>query len=437
MTEDEKMQVAVFRFGVISDFVIGAQMSRAEKRRLMRDKCARKWQIPFSEKSSLSIGTINRWCRLYKDSNGDLKSLQPQDRCDQGKSRAMDEDTCLSLIELKLQTPALTVPQLIEQMNRQNRVSPGIVLNNSTVYRFLHQQNLVHLPVKRPVDRRKFEAELPNDLWQSDVMHGPKIDVNGKMRKSYLIAVIDDHSRLITHGQFYLSEALVCYLDAFENALATRGLPRKLYVDNGAAFRSRHLEYICASLGIALIHSKPYKPQGRGKIERFFKTVRGQFLPGFKGQTLFELNEAFDGWLTHVYHQRKHSATKQNPFERFTAKLHCLRTAPENLHNHFRKLARRKVNKDRTITLNGHLYEGPVPLIGKRVELLFHQSQLDQVEVKYQNKSFGMLRPVNLNVNCRIKRDKNNNPQIHVNTNPNEYGGGKLWSSKRRDDDES
>jgi transposase InsO family protein len=435
MTEDEKIQVAVFRFAVISDFVTGAQMSRAEKRRLMRDKCARKWQIPFSEKTSLSIGTINRWCRLYKHSNGDLKSLQPKDRCDQGKSRAMDEDTCLSLIELKLQTPALTVPQLIEQMNRQNRTNPGIVLNNSTVYRFLHQQNLVHLPVKRPVDRRKFEAELPNDLWQSDVMHGPRINVAGSMRKSYLIAVIDDHSRLITHGQFYLSEALASYLDAFEEALAQRGLPRKLYVDNGAAFRSRHLEYICASLAIALIHSKPYKPQGRGKIERFFKTVRGQFLPGFKGQSLNELNEAFDGWLTHVYHQRKHSATKQNPFERFTANLHCLRQAPDNLHDYFRKLALRKVNKDRTITLNGHLYEGPVPLIGKRVELLYHPSQPDQVQVKYQNKSFGMLAPVNLNVNCRIKRDKNNNPQIHSNTDAGQYGGGKLWSSKRRDDE--
>ncbi len=435
MIEDEKMQVAVFRFGVISDFVTGTQMSRAEKRRLMRDKCARKWQIPFSQKSSLSIGTINRWCRLYKNSNGDLKSLQSQDRCDQGKSRAMDEDTCLSLIELKLETPALTVPQLIEQINRLNRVSPGIVLNNSTVYRFLHQQNLVHLPVKRPVDRRKFEAELPNDLWQSDVMHGPRINVAGRMQKSYLIAVIDDHSRLITHGQFYLSEALASYLDAFEEALAQRGLPRKLYVDNGAAFRSRHLEYICASLAIALIHSKPYKPQGRGKIERFFKTVRGQFLPGFKGQSLNELNEAFDGWLTHVYHQRKHSATKQNPFERFTANLHCLRQAPDNLHDYFRKLALRKVNKDRTITLNGHLYEGPVPLIGKRVELLYHPSQPDQVEVKYQNKSFGMLAPVNLNVNCRIKRDKNNNPQIHSNTDASQYGGGKLWSSKRRDDE--
>ena len=436
MIEDEKMQVAVFRFGVISDFVTAAQMSRAEKRRLMRDKCARKWQIPFSEKTRLSMGSINRWCRLYKDSNGDLKSLQPKDRCDQGKSRAMDEDTCLSLIGLKLETPALTVPQLIEQMNRQNRVSPGIVLNNSTVYRFLHQQNLAQLPIKKPVDRRKFEAELPNDLWQSDVMHGPKVDVNGKMRKSYLIAVIDDHSRLIAHGQFYLSEALHSYLQAFENALAKRGLPRKLYVDNGAAFRSRHLEYICASLAIALIHSKPYQPQGRGKIERFFRTVRGQFLTGFKGQTLNELNEAFDGWLSNIYHQRKHSSTKQTPIERFAVNLQCLRAAPDNLHDYFRIVARRKVNKDRSITLNGRLYEAPVALIAKRVELLYHHSQHQQVEVKYQNKSFGMLVPINLNVNCRIKRDKNNNPQIHSNTELNEYGGGKLWSSKRRQDDE-
>jgi hypothetical protein len=207
-------------------------------------------------------------------------------------------------------------------------------------------------------------------------------------------------------------------------------------VDNGAAFRSRHLEYISASLAIALIHSKPYQPQGRGKIERFFRTVRGQFLPGFKGQTLNELNESFEHWLSNIYHQRKHSSTKQTPIARFAANLQCLRAAPDNLHDYFRKVARRKVNKDRSITLNGRLYEAPVALIGKRVELLYHESQPEQIEVQYQNKSFGMLVAVNLNVNCRIKRDKNNNPQIHSNTELNEYGGGKLWASKRRADDE-
>jgi len=321
-------------------------------------------------------------------------------------------------------------------MNRRRLVTAGFELNLSTVYRFLHQQNLMNLTKHKPVDRRKFEAELPNDLWQSDVLHGPKVNVDGKMKKTYLIAIIDDHSRLITYARFYLSEALIYYLDALENALATRGLPRKLYVDNGAAFRSKHLEYITASLAISLIHAKPYAPQGKGKIERWFKTVRSSFLPMFKGSGLIELNEALTLWVTESYHQRKHSATGQTPLARFTSQMHCLRTSPANLKDYFRKVARRKVNKDRTITLNGRLFEGPIPLIGKRVELLYHESEPENVEVKYQNQSFGMIRPVNLNVNYRVKRDKNNNPQIQVANHTASYRGGNLWSSKRRNDNE-
>ncbi len=436
MTEDEKMEVGVFRFSVINDFINATQMTRSEQRRLIQDKCARKWRIPFSGKTRISKGTIRRWIRLYTNSNGDLKSLYPQDRSDQDQTRAMDEDTCGALIELRMRKPDATVPQLIEQMNRLKLLTPGIVLNKSTVYRFLHQQNLMNLTEHKPVDRRKFEAELPNDLWQSDVMHGPKVEVDGKMRKAYLIAIIDDHSRLITYAHFYLSENLACYLDAFENALARRGLPRKLYVDNGAAFRSKHLEYITASLAITLIHAKPYTPQGKGKIERWFKTVRSRFLTNCTAATLTELNADFDCWLNEDYHQRKHSSTGQTPFERFTSKMHCLRSSPANLKDYFRKVARRTVAKDRTITLNGRLYEGPVALIGKRVELLYHETEPEKVEVKYQNKSFGMIQPVNLNVNCRVKRDKNNNPQIHVNDLTKNYRGGKLWSSQGENQNE-
>jgi transposase InsO family protein len=430
MTEDEKMQVAVFRFSVIGDFVTGSQVNRAARRQLLADKCARKWQIPFSEKTRISKGTILRWCRLYRKSNGNLKSLYPQDRSDQGRARAMDEETCLALIRLRSEMPQLSVIQLIEQMNLQKRVTPGTVLKSSTVYRFLHQQNLMTPQAQKPVDRRKFEAELPNDLWQGDVMHGPKVDIDGKMRKTYLIAMIDDHSRLIVYARFYLSENLASYLDAFENALATRGLPRKLYLDNAGAFRSRHLEYIAASLAISLIHSKPYTPQGRGKIERWFKTVRSNFLPLFKGNGLNQLNEALKRWITESYNNKIHSATGQTPFERFTAKMQCLRSCPRNLKDYFRKVARRTVSKDRSITLDGRLYEAPVALIGKRVELLYHESEPEKVEVKYQNKSFGMIRPVDLHVNCRVKRDKNNNPQIQSADNLTQYQGGKLLSQK-------
>ena len=258
----------------------------------------------YFKRFQASIETIRRWIRLYNKSNGDLKSLFPKDRSDQGKSRAMDDYTCSSLVELRLQMPAATVPRLVEQMNRRKLVTPGIVLNNSTVYRFLHQEDLMIRAGGKPKDRRKFEAELPNDLWQSYVMHGPKVDVDGKMRKSYLIAIIDDHSRLIIYAKFYLSETLASYLDVFKNALARRGLPRKLYVDNGAAFRSKHLGYITASLDIALIHSKPYTPQGKGKIERWFKTVRTRFLADYTVTTLAEFNAAFNTWLNEDYNQK-------------------------------------------------------------------------------------------------------------------------------------
>ena len=427
MTEDEKMQVAVFRFSVISDFIHAPSMNRLEKQRLLQDKCSRKWQIPFSARTRISRSTIRRWIRLYKAGQKDLKSLYPQDRGDQGGCRAMDEETCLRLTQLKKDMPTATVPHLIEQMKR---TCPETALNPSTVYRFLHRQNLMHPGANPPADRRKFEAELPNDLWQSDVMHGPKVTVNGKQRKTYLIAIIDDHSRLIVFARFYLSENVASYLDALENGLARRGLPRKLYVDNGSAFRSKHLEYVCASLSIALIHAKPYQPQGKGKIERWFKTVRGRFLPLYSPTTLAGLNTAFEQWLIEDYQQKVHSATGQPPFERFTSKMHCLRTAPANLKDHFRKVVRRTVGKDRTITIDGRLYEGPVALIGKRIELLYHPGRSEQVEARYKNESFGMIRPVNLNVNYRVKRDKNNNPQIDENGNKKSYQGGKLWGGK-------
>jgi hypothetical protein len=283
-------------------------------------------------------------------------------------------------------------------------------------------------PANRPVDRRKFEAELPNDLWQSDVMHGPKLRVGNTLKKTYLIAFIDDHSRLIPHGEFYPSESLACFSNALEQALLKRGLPRKLYVDNGSAYRSRQLEYTCASLGIALIHARPYMPQGKGKIERFHRTVRSELLSGFKGQTLREINEAFDLWVNGKYHQRKHSSTSQSPFKRFTSHMECIRTAPADLKDHFRKTVKRRVNKDRSIVINKRLYEAPVELIGKRVEVLFHEDSPEEAEVKWRQKSYGMLTMIDLHVNCRVKRDKNN--QIELSAGEPRPERGRLWEDQ-------
>ena len=149
MTEDEKQQVAVFRFGVISDFVNGSQLNRAQRRRLLAEKCARKWRIPCSTKTRLSKGSILRWVKLYTDSNGKLQSLYPQERSDKGKSRTLDEETALSLINLRREMPSATVVHLTNTMNQRKLVTVGVELFASSVYRFLHQHNLMQPSVSR------------------------------------------------------------------------------------------------------------------------------------------------------------------------------------------------------------------------------------------------------------------------------------------------
>jgi len=219
---------------------------------------------------------------------------------------------------------------------------------------------------------------------------------------------------------------------ALEQALLTRGLPRKIYTDNGSAFRSHHLEHVTASLGIALIHARPYRPQGKGKIERFFRTVRGDFLSGFKGNTLAELNQALFFWLNDLYHQRIHSSTGQTPFARFTSRMECLREAPPNLKDYFRKTVRRRVAKDRTLSLDGRIYEAPVSLIGRQVALLYHEEEPERVEIMLGGVSFGMATPVNLHVNCRVKRDKWRNIELESTEEPEKYQSGSLWGKRGR-----
>ncbi len=426
MTEDEKQEVATFRFSIIHDFIGSNKLEYGEQEKLLTEKCERQWIIPYSTRTSIGKSTILSWIKAYTEGGRRIQSLYPQGRCDNGKARRYDKETCLTLIRLRKEMPTLTVPNFIKEVKARRVLPADIELKQTTLYRFFHQEGIM---TKKPfpgVDRRKFEAELPNDMWQCDVMHGPKLDSGGqRRRKTYLIAFIDDHSRLITHGEFYLAESLVCFIQAFEQALLIRGLPRKLYVDNGAAFRSKQLEFTCASLGIALIHAKPYTPQGKGKIERFFGTVRSQFLPCFKGTSLEDINVAFDFWLRQDYHQRNHSSTGESPFKRFTSNMECIRCAPRDLSDHFRKTVRRRVNKDRTVTINNRLFEAPVDLIGKRVELLFHENKPEHVEIRMGTKSFGSLQQVDLHVNCRVKRDKN--CQIEIMSDKSSPETGQLW----------
>jgi len=405
MDEKQREEVALFRFGVISDLVC-TRLDPGTMAEMIRSKSNQRWHIPYSNRTRISASTIRHWMRLYTESGRQISALYPAHRSDRGRSRRVDEETILALVKLRRQMPRLPVARLLHEMKKRNLCPPGLTISLSTAYRILRQEGLSGRNPAVKVDRRRFEAEYPNDIWQSDVMHGPHVEVDGRRRKSYLIAFLDDHSRILPHAQFYLSEQLKSWLDAFRQALLFRGMPRKLYVDNGAAFRSRHLERICASLGIALSHTPPYTPQGRGKIERFFRTVRSQFLPCFYGTTLDELNTALDLWIREDYHQRTHSSTGQSPLARFGRHVEMIRKVPADLEDHFRKEVRRRVTKDRIVSINGRLFEAPTRLIGEQVSLLFHEHKPDKVEVVHKGTSHGLLVPLDKQVNSTARRSR-------------------------------
>lgn len=434
MDKQTAERVALFRFGVIAPLV-DRHLSRGERERILDQVVASTWQIPGSSRTSIGRATVEHWLSCYLRSGANIESLKPQTRSDKGSSRSMDSESEAALMQLKREFPNYSLGALLQIARQRKIIDSGFRASKQSVYR-MFARNGLNVATVATVDRRKFEVELPNDLWQSDCMHGPKIPVAGAMRKTYLFAIIDDHSRLIPHAQFYLQETIDCFRDCLLQALEKRGLPRRLYTDNGSAFRTHQLRYGCAQLGIALLHSQPGVPEGRGKIERLYRTVRSQLLPLLSGATSLEqMNKILSGWIENDYHTRRHSATAMSPLERYLAQLHAIRPAPSDLRDYFRIPATRKVDKDRTVSLNGRLFEAPVGLIGRTVTLLYHKEDPVRVEVIHAEQSHGFLVPLNVGVNSRVRRVANQTIDLQPDVSqhkPNSYRGGSLFGEEHQ-----
>ena len=243
----------------------------------------------------------------------------------------------------------------------------------------------------------RFEASRCNEIWTGDALHGPVI----AGRKTYLFAFIDDRSRAVMAARFGFSEDTVRLAAALRPALASRGVPEPVYVDNGSAFVDSWLLRACASLGIKLVHSAPGRPQGRGKIERFFRTVRDQFLVEITEEAaaaitgLDELNRLFTAWTETVYHPRAHSETGAPPLRRWQegVPVPLPLPTPAQLREAFLWSEFRTVTKTATVSLHGNTYQVDELLAGRKVELVFDPFDLADIEVRYGGRSFGQAVP--------------------------------------------
>jgi len=375
--------VGLFRYALIREAADSALTTR-QRGRLVRALAQAEHQGPFGQPVRVSRATIDRWIRDWR--RGGFDALVPPPRRVSPRTPAEVLDLAAAL---KREVPERTAVQVTAIL----RAHAGWAPDERTLQRHFARLELTTRPTGQPPAAfGRFEADAPNQRWTGDALHGPT--VNG--RKAILCAFIDDHSRLLTGYRWARREDTVRLEAALHGGLAARGIPATIYVDNGSAFVDKQLLRACASLGIRLVHSRPGQPEGRGKIERFFRTVRDQFLveigSGRELDDLVQLNTLFTAWVETVYHRRDHSETEQTPWDRWSTITPTLPT-PTQLREAFLWSEWRTVTKTATVSLHGNTYQVDAALIGRKVELVFDPFDLTDIEVRWQGRAMGHAVP--------------------------------------------
>lgn len=405
-------EVALFRYGLIADLVHLRPGDRGLYQQLLK-KAEGEYRIPGSTRNRVAAETLRDWLKAYRKAGFD--GLKPRPRSDVGQSRALPRELSDALVSIKEDNPELSVQLVIKEAVASQKVSPELVLAPTTVHRLLSRAGLMRKEDGGAEgDRRRFAFQKAGELWMSDVMHGPAVLVGGKVRrKSYLIAFLDDATRVVPYAVFALSENTAAFLPALKQAVLRRGVPKRLFVDNGAAYRSHHLSLVCAKLGITLIHARAYQPESKGKQERWFRTVRMQLLPTLTEadtSSLEALNRRLWAYVEGEYHQTPHRGLdRETPLDRWAKSGDEVRYLPpaEDLDGLFLSEAKRKVQKDRTVSLNGLVYEVDASLVGTTVTLRFDPSLPGRpILVCAPGQPPQSAKVVDVYANCFVKRDR-------------------------------
>ncbi|CAI9386112.1 MULTISPECIES: DDE-type integrase/transposase/recombinase [Bacillaceae] len=400
MNEKEREQVALFRYGLIAPLLNG-QVDSKEYLNGMEGKVH---SVPHYGERKIAEKTMKEWLLHYRR-NG-FEALKPKKRLDRGNSRRLSPDDQDLVLEIRKKSPHMPVSVFYEQLIERGEIQKNQI-SYSTIIRLLKKHNLVGKQMVAIPERKRFAHEKVNVLWQADLSHGPYVPVNGKKTKTFLIAYIDDCSRLVPYAQFFSSEKFDGLRVVTKEALIRRGKPTIIYADNGKIYRSETLQYACAQLGITLAHTQPYDPRAKGKVERLFKTIQTRFYPLLQADpahSLEELNERFWSWLEKDYHRRVHASLEgKTPHEVFQSQLKDI-TFLEDLsilETIFLKREHRKVKADGTITLNKELYEVPSRFIGHSIDVRLDENG---VYIFEDDKKVAEAIPVSMKDNAHVKR---------------------------------
>lgn len=392
--KDKDEQIALFRYGLIAPVIYKGQIGQIEH---FRQASKKKYDVPYLGIKTYKPGTLKSWLKKYRE--GGFEAMKPKTRSDKGTSRKIN-DALGSTIKEKVETfPSLSASAIFRILISEGEIMPGDI-NEGTLRKYINDNNL-KVGQSPPKARKKYEKEHINELWISDCMHGPSMLDGTKKRKTYLISIIDDCSRVIVAARFFFQENSINLEIIVKEAISRFGLPKVLYCDNGSIFISTHLQLACARLGIALVHSKPYDSPSRGKIERYHRTIRQKFLPLIELtdiDSLDELNGSFSSWLDKDYHKCVHTGINAKPLDKWMDDLthtHVRRISSQELDLACYMSITRKVKNDSTVSVNGCLYEVAPKFIGKKVEIRYPIDKPEDLHLFENNKPISQLKKLN------------------------------------------
>jgi putative transposase len=383
---DRARDIALYRYSLIRPLA-DPNLSATERGRLVRELAAQVHLGPSGQPVTVSRASLDRWIRGWRA--GGFDALIPAER--QVAPRT-DAEVLELAVRLKREHPARTAAHIGRIIEAEQGWAPSA----RTLQRHFARLELHTRPDGNPPSAfGRFEAAEPDEMWISDGLHGPI--VAGK--RAVLFALLDDHSRYVPGHRWGHGEDTLGMQATLHDAVKTHGCPRKLYCDNGSAYSSNQLAWSAAVLDIRLVHSRPGKPQGRGKIERWNRTVREQFLVEIEAaggvSSLDDLNRLFTAWLHRQYHRVVHSETGATPVERYHAAGRTPTPRPDTalLRRAFLWREQRRVTATATVSLHGNRYQVDAALVGRVVDLLFTPFDLTVIDVEYQGKAMGRAVP--------------------------------------------
>lgn len=394
--------IAQFRFALIAPVVQGLftdASATAYYKRIAQNPLT----LPDGTIVKYSYKTLEKWKSQY--SIGGLDALLPGKRSDLGSSRALNDEAISEIYRLKEEFPRMNATQIYYHLIKESFI-PACVSVDS-VQRFIKNNDLKSARNPNLKDRKAFEEDSFGKCWQADTCYLPYITEDGKSRRVYCMIIIDDHSRLIVGGGLFYNDNAYNFQKVFKQAVATYGIPDKIYVDNGCSYSNEQLSMICVSLGTVLLHTKVRDGASKGKVERHFRTLKERWLYTLDLESITSLSQ-FDGMLKdyiRTYNTTFHRGINSSPMDRYLDSGYKIKQAPsaEWLDECFLNRITRKVRNDSTVSIEKVSFDVPMQFIGARIEIRFLPDDMDSAYILFEGRHYE-IRKTNRNENCRVKR---------------------------------